>query len=82
MSYERMRDGYGDSFLLRSGSDAVDGFSTGAEVPWMRVLSRPPRFGGIASDYISDALAGHSFRNALPSVSLASTLNVVAPLGT
>jgi hypothetical protein len=73
MSYERMRDGYGDSFLLRSGSDAVDGFSPGAEVPWMR---------GIASDYISDALAGHSFRNALPSVSLASTLNVVAPLGT
>src|SRR5262249_61801325 len=33
-------------------------------------------------DYISDALAGHSLRNALPSVSRASTLNVVAPLGT
>lgn len=33
-------------------------------------------------DYISDALAGHSLRNALPSVSRASTLNDVAPLGT
>jgi hypothetical protein len=33
-------------------------------------------------DYISDALAGHSLRNTLPSVSRASTLNVVAPLGT
>src|SRR5262249_47370756 len=25
---------------------AVDGSSTGTEVPWMWVLSRPPRFGG------------------------------------
>ena len=26
--------------------DAVDGSSTGTEVPWMWVLLRPPRFGG------------------------------------
>jgi transposase len=29
-----------------SGFDAVDGSSTGTEVPWMWVLLRPPRFGG------------------------------------
>src|SRR5438132_598664 len=29
-----------------SGIDAVDGSSTGTEVPWMWVLLRPPRFGG------------------------------------
>jgi hypothetical protein len=33
-------------------------------------------------DYISGALAGHSLWNTLPSVSRASTLKVVAPLGT
>src|SRR5262249_62276528 len=34
--------------LLRvmSAFDAVDGSSTGTEVPWMWVLLRPPRFGG------------------------------------
>jgi hypothetical protein len=32
--------------LDRSSSDAVDGSSTGTEVPWMWVLLRPPRFGG------------------------------------
>jgi hypothetical protein len=31
---------------MKSGSDAVDGSSTGTEVPWMWVLLRPPRFGG------------------------------------
>jgi hypothetical protein len=29
-----------------SALDAVDGSSTGTEVPWMWVLLRPPRFGG------------------------------------
>jgi hypothetical protein len=29
-----------------SAFDAVDGSSTGTEVPWMWVLLRPPRFGG------------------------------------
>src|SRR2546427_11656226 len=29
-----------------SANDAVDGSSTGTEVPWMWVLLRPPRFGG------------------------------------
>src|SRR5262249_49608722 len=32
--------------LLTSASDAVDGSSTGTEVPWMWVLLRPPRLGG------------------------------------
>jgi transposase len=32
--------------LHMSASDAVDGSSTGTEVPWMWVLLRPPRFGG------------------------------------
>jgi hypothetical protein len=29
-----------------SAFDAVDGSSTGTEVPWIWVLLRPPRFGG------------------------------------
>jgi hypothetical protein len=32
--------------LLTSAPDAVDGFSTNKEVPWMWMLLRPPRFGG------------------------------------
>jgi hypothetical protein len=32
--------------LLMAGFDAVDGSSTGTEVPWMWVLLRPPRFRG------------------------------------
>src|SRR5262249_36188613 len=32
--------------LLTAGFDAVDGSSTGTEVPWMWVLLRPPRFRG------------------------------------
>src|SRR5438309_1813362 len=32
--------------LLTAACDAVDGSSTGTEVPWMWVLLKPPRFGG------------------------------------
>jgi hypothetical protein len=32
--------------LLTSAPDAVDGFSSNKEVPWMWMLLRPPRFGG------------------------------------
>src|ERR1700730_10356690 len=37
----------------KSSFDAVDGSSTGTEVPWMWVLLRPPPFGGAkhASDH-------------------------------
>src|SRR5262249_45536760 len=39
---------YGTLFAAvhKSAYDAVDGSSTGTEVPWMWVLLRPPRFGG------------------------------------
>ena len=48
-----------------------------------RPASRPGRGRSalFLARYISDATAGHSRRNIFPSVSLASTLNVAAPLG-
>src|SRR6476620_7667911 len=44
----RRRKGASAFFLAaqESAPDAVDGSSTGTEVPWMWVLLRPPRFGG------------------------------------
>src|SRR5438034_179067 len=44
----RRGDRIGSKFaaLHMSACDAVDGSSTGTEVPWMWVLLRPPRFGG------------------------------------
>ena len=78
---------------LAAGSDAmsypdIEKTTLSAVLP-MAYATRPERATSpeahgvwhLSPNYISE-LAGHSLRNALPSVSRASTLNVVAPLGT
>jgi hypothetical protein len=56
-----------------SALDAVDGSSTGTEVPWMWVLLRPPRFGGVKH------ASGYDDRSRHREVGLSKSRNAVPP---